>query len=465
MPVEALSRSRPKESEIAHVQNNSQSRGHVVVVGCGIAGAAAANRLHRKGFDVTVLEAEQRIGGRTSTRHQDGFKIDLAASMLLTSYKRTVQLIAEQHWESHFEPAADVIGVERAGRIHHIRASKPLGALTTGLLSPRAKARLGVVAKDVIKHRKMLDWQNPVVAADLHYGDVREFADVRVRSAELRDYLIDPACRFLGLSSLQDTSAVDFLLLAKNMGKTELFNSAAGIDTLVRLLVSDAKVETEAAVTAVEEDAGGVTVSFRRGGGQSRDITADACVIAVPGPLAAQLYPQMGGQRAAMLNSVVYAPALNVYVGVDVPPAEPSALVLIPHVDYPDLACVILDHNKTTGRTPPGKGLISSYWHKDWATEHWDDSDDDIVGAALPQIERLLPDSTGNITTVHVQRWKHALVTGPVSRYRDLERFKSLTPPASRVRFAGDAVSSSTINSCLCSGERAADEVMTAIVR
>src|SRR5262249_14908151 len=130
-------------------QNNSQGRGHVVVVSCGIAGAAAANRLHRNRFEVTVLEAEQRIGGRTSTRHQDGFKIDLAASMLLTSYKRTVELIAEQHWESHFEPAADVIGVERAGRVHHIRASKPLSVLTTGQLSPRAKTRLGVVAKDV----------------------------------------------------------------------------------------------------------------------------------------------------------------------------------------------------------------------------------------------------------------------------------------------------------------------------
>jgi oxygen-dependent protoporphyrinogen oxidase len=463
MPATASPLSRPKEPELAQVQNHSQRRGHIVVVGCGIAGAAAANRLHRQGFEVTILEAEANVGGRTSTRHQNGFKIDLAASMLLTSYHRTMELIAEQNWWSHFEPACDVIGVERADRIHHIRASRPLGALTTGLLSPRAKARLAVVAKDVITHRKLLDWQNPVLAADLHYPDVREYADVRVRSSELRDYLIDPACRFLNLTGLQDTSAVDFLLLAKNMGKTELFNSPAGIDTLVRLLVADVKVETEAVVAAVEEHDGGVTVSWMRSGQQSRDITADACVIAVPAPFAAQLYPQMGEQRARILTSIVYSPALNVYVGVDVPPAEPSALILIPHVDYSDLACVILDHNKTTGRTPPGKGLISSYWHKDWTAVHWNDSDEDVVRAALPQIERLLPDSTRDVTTVHVQRWRHALVTGPVSRYRDLERFKSLTPPTSRVRFAGDGMSSSTINSCLCSGERAADDVITAI--
>jgi protoporphyrinogen oxidase len=151
MPVETSSRSRPEESEIAQLQNKSQSRGHIVVVGCGIGGATASNRLHRKGFEVTLLEADQCIDGCTSTRRPDGFKIDLAASMLLTSYKRTVELIAEQNWESHFEPAADVIGVERAGRVHHIRASELLGVLTTGLLSPRAKTRLGVVAKDAVK--------------------------------------------------------------------------------------------------------------------------------------------------------------------------------------------------------------------------------------------------------------------------------------------------------------------------
>jgi len=108
--------------------------------------------------------------------------------------------------------------------------------------------------------------------------------------------------------------------------------------------------------------------------------------------------------------------------------------------------------------------LISSYWQKDWTRAHWDDSDDEIIGAALPRIDSLLPGSVGDLSIFHVQRWKHALVTGPVSRYRDLERFKSLTPTTSRVRFAGDSMSSSTMNSCLCSGERAADEVVTAVV-
>jgi oxygen-dependent protoporphyrinogen oxidase len=442
----------------------SKRLGHVVVVGCGIAGAAAANRLQHHGFEVTVLESQSRIGGRTSTEHRDGFTIDLAATMLLSSYHRAVELIAEENWQSHFEPASDLIGVERDGRIHHIRASQPLGALTTPLLSPMAKLRLATVAKDVITHRRHLDWQDPVVAADLHYGDVREYADTRVRSAEVRDYLIDPACRFLGLSDLRDTSAVDFFFLAKNMGKTDLFNSPAGIDTLVRLMTSEAKVETDAEVSVVEETDNGVIVTWTRGG-KSSQIPADACVIAVPAPIAARLYPQMGSERTAILESVIYAPALNVYFGVDEPTREKSALILLPQKDFPDMACVILDHNKAAGRAPDGKGLISSYWQKEWTLTHWDDPDDEIAEHAANEVNKLLPYAVKDPGTVVVQRWKHALITGPLSRYRDLERFKAMTPTASRVRFAGDAVSSSTMNSCLCSGERAASEVVRALTR
>jgi monoamine oxidase len=47
--------------------DGGRSRGRVVVVGAGLAGLTAAYELDRKGWEVTVLEARDRVGGRCRT--------------------------------------------------------------------------------------------------------------------------------------------------------------------------------------------------------------------------------------------------------------------------------------------------------------------------------------------------------------------------------------------------------------
>ncbi len=55
----------------------------VVVVGAGMAGITAADRLRRAGYDVRVLEARRRIGGRIHTwRGWHGSPLDLGASWI-----------------------------------------------------------------------------------------------------------------------------------------------------------------------------------------------------------------------------------------------------------------------------------------------------------------------------------------------------------------------------------------------
>jgi monoamine oxidase len=55
---------------------------HVIVVGAGFAGLACANALHHAGVPVTVLEARDRIGGRTHTSRALGAPVDMGGSWI-----------------------------------------------------------------------------------------------------------------------------------------------------------------------------------------------------------------------------------------------------------------------------------------------------------------------------------------------------------------------------------------------
>ena len=56
----------------------------VLVVGAGIGGLCTAIRLLNKGYDVTILEKENRVGGKVNIKIKNGARFDLTASVLMT---------------------------------------------------------------------------------------------------------------------------------------------------------------------------------------------------------------------------------------------------------------------------------------------------------------------------------------------------------------------------------------------
>ena len=76
----------------------------IVVLGSGPGGLASAMLLARSGMSVKVLERADRVGGRTSTIQQDGFKFDLGPTFFLyPQVLRSIFEMCDLRLEDHIE--------------------------------------------------------------------------------------------------------------------------------------------------------------------------------------------------------------------------------------------------------------------------------------------------------------------------------------------------------------------------
>lgn len=74
-----------------------QRKYEVIVIGAGISGLTAARDLGIDGYDVLVLEARDRIGGRIWTSRELGLPIDLGASWIHGFEDNPIARLARRH--------------------------------------------------------------------------------------------------------------------------------------------------------------------------------------------------------------------------------------------------------------------------------------------------------------------------------------------------------------------------------
>src|SRR5262249_55020329 len=146
-------------------------------VGAGVAGLAAAYRLKASGWDVTVLEAEDRVGGRVETLRRNGYVIDTAATAVGGTYHEYRRLAAAAGVP--ITPSDQTLGIFRDETVHLLRLDRPVwSGLTAGHLSARGKLRAARLAFDVAraKRRGWLDYADMSKAAPLDTETAHAYA-------------------------------------------------------------------------------------------------------------------------------------------------------------------------------------------------------------------------------------------------------------------------------------------------
>src|SRR5688572_5828310 len=121
---------------------------HVVVVGAGIAGLAAAYRLREHGARVTVLEASDRVGGKLLPGEIAGVRVDLGAESLLARRPEAVGLARAVGLADRLRPPATASaalwtrGTLRPMPKGHVMGVPGTAAALAGVLSDEGLARI-----------------------------------------------------------------------------------------------------------------------------------------------------------------------------------------------------------------------------------------------------------------------------------------------------------------------------------
>ena len=243
----------------------------ILVIGAGMAGIAAARTLHDAGCRVTLLEARDRIGGRTHTDSSLGVDIDLGAAWIHGPTANPLVPLARQHGVSWGE--TDFPNIHGGAVMAFHADGKPVdeAAYTSGVqYFPAAYAHL---------HSSLL--------TEKPGDDIRSLADLLDFGLPGQERLTgDAAAGFYYTSRVRiryedaaDLNQVDWRIGREyvKLPGGDLLVHDGGFGRLVMGLAEGLNVQTGVVVERIAYGEAGCTVHTNRG-----DFSADRVVVTVP---------------------------------------------------------------------------------------------------------------------------------------------------------------------------------------
>lgn len=443
----------------------SVTGGTVAVVGGGIAGLTAAYRLTSAGYDVTVFEERDRVGGRMWSVRKGDFLMDLGAAFYLGTYREAIDLIHEVGLGDQFTTRPASGAVPRHGRLHHLDYSHPVRAmLTTGSLSAAAKLRAVKLAALTFRARRGLGYDAYDELAKFDDETVREYAR-RALGEELHEYFARPLVWGAWVADDAETSLALCLWTARNLLVPDIYNLMTGVQALPLELASRVTVRLDHAVANVETGDAGVDITFTAGDAAERTERFDGCVIATQAQPALALFPQMDDNTRALYASTRYRRLGCVCLGLSRRPTDPATYILGAPRDDPDTIAVIADHNKAPGRAPEGKGLLSVLLSHEYLQRNEHLTDDEVLQQAVAVASRYHGNLAGDIEEHAVMRWPESVPTIDRGRFKLISRYHRDLDRGARVHYASDLDRMPGLNGSVSSGNAAAQRLDLALSR
>ena len=496
--------------------NYSLEMKHVVIIGGGITGLAAAHRVIERSremgqqVDLTILEAGPRVGGIVQTHERDGFLLESGPDSFISEKPAGVKLAKRLGLESHLiETNEDYRRsfVVRQGRLlpvpqgfHLLAPSRLWPFLRSDIFSWPGKARM---ALDLVLPRRNVNGgavgdSNYKVNADADES-LAQFVRRRLGKEALERmaqpmvggiYTADPERlslratmpRFLemerehrsliralrkqgssptvrkGSVFADPTSGARYsLFLSFDRGMQML------TDKLEERISSESSIRTNTTAESLtlERDGsfGDEPKKWKLKTDQNETLTADAVCLAVPAYVSARLLNTIDAELASELDRISYASSATInlaYKRDDIPHPLDGFGFVVPFIEKRTVMACTFSSVKFAGRAPQDHVLLRAFVGGALQPELFDLDRDELLSRVRADLRDLLGIQRDPLFA-EVSKWERSMPQYHVGHLELVERIGERLASLPGLALAGNAYTGPGIPDCIRSGESAAD--------
>lgn len=455
----------------------------IVIVGGGIAGLSAAYRLKQIAPDVaiTLIESDQRLGGKIITDRVDGFVIEGGPDTFLSYKPRGLGLCRELGLEDRLHGTNDQIRrtyVMRHGKLYDLPEgltglipSRFGPMIKTGLISPFGKLRMGLdyfippkslngdesLAQFVERRlgRELYERMIEPLLSGIYAGDGEQLS-LGATFPQLRQTELEHGSLVKGMLAAKRKSAANG---SKPGGKkwAAFVTPRTGLAEIVEALeaqLTGLDVRLGTRVTRLDKDAAGYHVLLEN----NVQLSADVVILATPAYASAYLVVGLDPDMAQALRGIPYASTVTVSVAYplsDMPRPLNGYGYIIPRAEGRSILACTWTSTKFPHRAPEGCGLIRAFIGRA--------GDDDVIGLPDEKLLHMVRDELRAVLGItaaprlqRIFRWPQAMpqyTLGHLDRLAVIDRRLAQHPG---LFVAGNAYRGIGLPDCIASGETAA---------
>ncbi|MCI5066725.1 FAD-dependent oxidoreductase [bacterium] len=293
----------------------------VIIIGAGLSGLYAGKLLHEAGHQVTILEKEERIGGRVVTEEVEGFLVDRGFQILLPAYPEA---------KAAFDYVSlDLKRFRRGARIYHHNhweeLRDPLDSPWRAMLS--AFSKVGTVRDKLALGALQLRAANGTLQGRKD-RTTRDYLEEIGFSTKMMEHFFIPFFEgvFLeaGLTRPSTEFAFYFRMFAEDGGALPA-HGMAELPKQLALDLEDHEIRLQSEVTAISTHEGNVSAKLSNG----EELYADEIVLAVETPALSSILRGCGVEVPKQHDSK--RGTVSLAITATVPLKLPPTLHLVPH--------------------------------------------------------------------------------------------------------------------------------------